>query len=81
MTKPQCKKKILEIFHRDRKYALSLIDKALNSGALDLKSYDNNYIAPKIVKAAIYKELANKVAFPSKPERHHEAIRNLRMFL
>ena len=52
ITKRQLKAKTKELIKNSTKH----IDKAIASGAIDLNSYEDNYILPKILLCALLKE-------------------------
>lgn len=54
-----------------------LIDRAINSGAIDLNAYGNNFHLPKIILSAVLSEAATII----KPFGNDEEIINLRKFL
>lgn len=69
--------KIEEMLENDKADALSRAEKALTSGALDLDSYEDNYLLPKIILSAIYSELAYQRRPHSKCDQ--ETIDNLKL--
>ncbi len=56
MTKNQLKAKTKEMLRSDLKEAYKLIDKAIVSGCMDIEGADNNYLLPKVLLNAIYKQ-------------------------
>ena len=78
MTEAQFRRKVKELMRENNKEIENLIEKAL-SGALDLRSYEDNYIAPKIFMSAVCSEMAHQWA-PYK-KNDIKAVRNLELFL
>lgn len=56
ITKRQLKAKTKELIKNSTKHMVENIDKAIASGAIDLNSYEDNYILPKILLCALLKE-------------------------
>ena len=56
ITKRQLKTKTKELIKNSSKSMVENIDKAMASGAIDLNSYEDNYILPKILLCALLKE-------------------------
>lgn len=53
MTKPQARKKVNELIRNLKPRLTELAYKAIESGAIDLSEFDNNYVAPKIIVGAV----------------------------
>jgi hypothetical protein len=53
MTKKQLKQKTRELIRESAANMRKNIEKAINSGAIDLDAYDDNYELPKIVLGAL----------------------------
>ena len=57
MTNDQVIKKVEELLPQINELILEKTKKALNSGALDVESYENNFVLPKIILSAIGEEI------------------------
>ena len=79
MTKKQFTKKFNELKRTTAARITELSDKALKSGAIDLDSWEDNYVLPKIVMTAICRELVNDWK-PLDKDYRKESI-NLQIFL
>jgi len=75
MTKKQYYKKCNELKREANKLIDDRIKKLLNSGAIELSNYDDNYILPKCVMCAIGKE----IAFQFKPHTK-EGVKDVENF-
>lgn len=53
MTKKQLQKKTRELIRESAANMRKNIEKAINSGAIDLDAYDDNYELPRIVLGAL----------------------------
>jgi len=62
MTKTQLKSKIKGCIQTDKSFINKLIDKAIESGCMDIKGAENNYLLPKNLLSAIYKEMSRQYA-------------------
>lgn len=56
ITKEQAKEKTEFLLDQLNSHMKNKIDQALNSGAIDLAEFDDNYYLPKIVAYALMKE-------------------------
>ena len=79
MTKKQYFKKCNELKKEANKLINDRIKKLVNSGAIELTDWDDNYILPKCVMVVIGEE----IAFQFKPHTKEgkEAVENLRHFV
>ena len=79
MTKTQFRKKMNELKRQNTEYINGRIEKALNSGAVDLSSYEDDFRLPKTVMCAICYDLAyNWEPFDKALKKE---VKNLRCFL
>lgn len=60
MTKAQLKKKINECLRDDKNHIQKYIDRAINSGCIDIEGAENNYLLAKIILSAVYKEMSRQ---------------------
>lgn len=79
MTKKQYFKKCNELKRETNKLIDDWIKKLINSGALNLSDWDDNYILPKCVMTVIGEEIAFQFK-PHTPEGK-ETVENLRCFV
>ncbi len=79
MTREQAEKKIKELMKEEKGMFWERVQKALSSGALDLDSYEDNYLLPKIIMCAVHGEMEWQY-MPLTKEGKKEA-KNLKAFL
>ena len=80
-TKGQCLRKIMEMADTIRANIRNNAEQLLNSGAVDLSSYDDTYILPIIILVAcLEKEVGAWRLPPSMKKRYSAEIENLRHF-
>ena len=60
MTKFQLKQKINLCLKQDKAHIERLINKAIDSGCMDIEGAENNFLLPKIILTAIYKEMSRQ---------------------
>lgn len=60
MTHTQLKTKIKECLKTDKALIDRLIDKEIKSGCMDIEGAENNFILPKKVLTAIYREMSRQ---------------------
>lgn len=60
MTHEQLINKVNECIESDKPFIQKLINKAIASGCLDIDGAEDNFILPKNLLCAIYKEMANQ---------------------
>lgn len=78
ITKEQVLNSIAEMLIDDYGHILKVAIRLLDSGAVDLSNYDNDYRLPKIVLHAIYKDM-QYWRLPTR-EEDLEAVKNLENF-
>lgn len=66
MTKEDAKSKTLELAKEMFARVEGKIDKALNSGCIDLESYDGEYILPRIILNAVLQDCVYDTTPPLK---------------
>lgn len=66
MTKEDAKSKTLELAKEMFARVEGKIDKALNSGCIDLDSYQDDYVLPRIILNAIMMDLCDELKPPLK---------------
>jgi ribosomal protein L17 len=84
--KKQIKSFVKEMIKKSQKEQLQAIDKALNSGALDIENWNperSPMVLPKIVVTAILEEAARQYTGRGTPieKQVRKEINNLKMFL
>jgi len=62
MTKSQLIKKTKDCIKTDKAFIDRLINKAIDSGCMDIAAAENNYILPKNLLSAIYREMSRQYA-------------------
>ena len=62
MTKAQLIKKTKECIKTDKAFIDRLINKAIESGCMDISGAENNYVLPKNMLSAIYREMSRQYA-------------------
>lgn len=79
MTEQEFLSKVQELLPELNELIMKKAQRAIDSGALDLASYENNYLAPKIFMSA----MGNEIAWQYRPlEKHNiKASKNLSLFL
>lgn len=58
MTNKQLKSKLKSMLKEDKKAIDKYIEKVILSGSIDIEAAENNYILPKMLLSAIYKEMS-----------------------
>lgn len=79
MTKEDAKNMAVEIADDLFQQVKSKIDSALNSGSIDLESYENNYLLPKIIAEAALRDVYERNLPPTKKWR--KEVNNIYKFL
>lgn len=79
MTKEDARNKAIEITNNFFQIIRRKIDSALNSGCIDLDSYDNDYILPRIIVEATLKDVYERNLPPKKEWR--KEVENIYRFL
>lgn len=79
MTREDAKNKTVEVADNFFRQVKSKIDSALNSGCIDLESYDNNYILPRIIAEAALRDVYERNLPPTKEWR--KEVENIYRFL
>lgn len=79
MTKKEYRQKCKQLKKEANKLIDDRIEKLLNSGAIDLKKWDNDFILPKAVMAVIGSEIAFQFK-PFTPEGK-KAVNNFKYFI
>lgn len=79
MTKEDAKSKTLELAKGMLAIVDGKINKALNSGCIDLDAYQNNYALPKIILNAIMMDLCDVLKPPLK--KWQKEAKNIYKFL
>jgi len=78
MNKKQCMQKFKRLLSTARRDIIARAEHLLNSGAVSLSDYDDNYLLPKILLHSIletYTEQTTPLA-----GKHHQEANNLRYF-
>ena len=79
MTKTQLRKKFRELKRNNNELMDELFEKALRSGAFEIKRYEDDFVLPRIIMSAICKQLHSQWE-PLTPEWRKEA-KNLSHFI
>ncbi len=79
MTREDARNKSLEVADNFFRQVKSKIDSALNSGCIDLESYENNYVLPRIIVEAVLKDVYESNLPPTKEWR--KEVDNIYKFL
>lgn len=58
MTEKQLRAKLSECLKEDKEIIPNLIDKIIKSGCLNIEGAEDNFIIPKAILCAIYREMA-----------------------
>ena len=66
MTKAQLKKKIAECMKTDKALIQRKIEKAIESGAMDITGAEDNYALAKHVLCAVYREVSRQYTPPNR---------------
>lgn len=69
ITREDAKNKAVEVAENFFRQVKSKIDSALNSGSVDLESYENNYILPRMIVEAAVKDVYERNLPPTKEWR------------
>lgn len=78
MTRKQVEQNIKELIESDKEYIWSQVQKALNSGGIDLDKYAGRMEWPKIIMTAVYSELSDQ--YDQKKEWKKD-IKNLKILI
>ena len=78
MKKAECLTKIREMLKDVRGSAIAKADHLLKSGAINLDSYENNYLLPKIILTVVLEDIAG--AYAPLTRKSKADVRNLRHF-
>ena len=81
MTKKQFWKNFNELKRESLKAMTKKAEKALKSGAIDLKSYEDDFRLPKVVMTAICENLASNVGWKPHDKKLLNELKNLRYFI
>ena len=65
MTKKQLRKKVRSLINMTAKEMRYNLELAMLSGAVDIKSAENNYVLPKTILIALLKEAQHSMDIPS----------------
>jgi len=65
MTKKQLQKKTRSLIFEASKHMRKNIDRAINSGSIDVSSWDNNWLLPKLLLNALLMEEQHQYAPPA----------------
>ena len=69
MTKKQLEKKTRHLIAESAKCMRRNMKRAIESGAIDIKSYEDNYILPKIVLRALLEEENRQYSLTKEEEK------------
>lgn len=77
MTKSQLKKRINDCMKEDKKHIQRLIDKAIESGCMDIQGAEDNYLLAKYVITAVYKEMSRQFSPLDHDKRGKKEVQNI----
>jgi paraquat-inducible protein B len=77
MTKAQLKSKVKELIKSDKDFILNKIEKAINSGCMDIDGAENNYQLPKNLLSAIYRDMSRQYMPLNSDKKQHKNIDNI----
>lgn len=60
MTREEIEDNIKELIESDKQYIWDQVQRALNSGGVDLDKYEGRMVWPKIIMTAVYSELSGQ---------------------
>lgn len=78
-TKTQLKKKIKSLIKQGKPEFDRMIEKAINSQAIDLEGAEDNFLLAKIVLCAVYSEMSYQYEPLSKEGKAE--VKNLKIFI
>lgn len=81
MTKQQVEQKTRQLIRESAKHMRANIKRALNSGAIDISSYDDDFLLPKIIFQALLKEEQHQYKCHSDKDKHNKTIDNIYLML
>ena len=76
MTKKQLRKMFNGLIRENNEMMKAKLEKLLKSGAVDLPSWENNYVLPKLIMCAMSKEMYHQWKPLSDPKRWEREIKN-----
>ncbi len=79
MTKAQLRKKVKTVIRQGKPEFNRMIEKAINSQAIDVQGAEDNYLLAKVVLSAVYSEMAWQYEPITKTGR--KSVKNLRIFI
>ena len=77
MTQKQLKSKVNQCLKSDKALIQKLIDKAINSGCMDIEGAEDNYILAKNLLTAIYKEMSRQYSPMDGHKQQKENVQNI----
>jgi hypothetical protein len=77
MTKKQLIKKVNDCLKSDKKLIQDKIQKAINSGCMDIEGAEDNYVLPKYLISAIYREMSRQYTPPYGGRKAQKEINNI----
>lgn len=81
MTKAQLISKVKECLKADKALIEKKIEKAIVSGCMDIEGAEDNYILPKQLLSAIYREMSRQYEPLSRDRKQLREIDNIYTFL
>lgn len=81
MTQKQLIKKVKTLIKSDKIFINKLIDKAILSGCMDIENAENNFILPKNLLSAIYKQMSHEYSPLSGDKKNKKEVENIFLHL
>lgn len=77
MTKKQVEQKTRKLIRESAKSMRANIKRVLQSGAIDISSYDDDFLLPKIIFQALLKEEQHQYKLHFDEAKHNKIINNI----
>lgn len=77
MTRKQVEQKTRKLIRESTKNMRANIKRVLQSGAIDISSYDDNFLLPKIIFQALLKEEQHQYKLHCDEDKHNKTINKI----
>lgn len=77
MTRKQVEQKTRKLIRESAKHMRANIKRVLDSGAIDISSYDDDFLLPKIIFQALLKEEQHQHKLHFDEDKHNKIINNI----
>jgi len=81
MTKEKLQQTVTELIESDKEFIQKLIEKAISSGCMDIEGAPDNYLLPKNLLTAIYREMSRQYAPLHQTRAQKKTIDNIYVHL